>query len=305
MMKGKKNKATIATTWLQGCSGCHISFLDLHEELFDVAELIEVKYSTLVDIKEIPEVDIGLIEGSVATEENEKILKMFRKKCKTLVSFGTCACYGGISGMRNLFPVEEVLKRAYIDTESTVDGKIPQDPDLPSLKKNVQPIDQIVKVDAYIPGCPPLPSVIKHSLISILNGEQPDLQTRNLCEECNRKKVKLLVSNRDFITDNVVSPQELDTIDEELCFLEQGVLCMGPATREGCHSRCLKGNMPCRGCMGPTPAATEQGAKMINALSSILPAGALMFNEDIVGVGYRYSMPISIIPGLVEKREKK
>lgn len=203
-MMGKKKKVTIATTWLQGCSGCHISFLDLHEELFDIAELIDVKYSTLVDIKEVPEVDIGLVEGSVGTEENEKILKIFREKSKTLVSFGTCACYGGISGMRNLFDVKDVLKRAYIETETTVDGKIPSHPELPALKKNVLPIDQVVKVDAYIPGCPPLPSVIRDSLISIINGEQPDLQTRNLCEECSRKKEKMLVSSRDYITDNVV-----------------------------------------------------------------------------------------------------
>ncbi len=300
---GKNGKTTVATTWLQSCSGCHISFLDLHEELFDIVKLIDVKYSTMVDIKEVPEVDIGLVEGSVANEENEKILKIFREKSKTLVAFGTCACYGGVPGMRNLYPVEEVLKVGYIDSETTIDGKIPTSGKLPGLKKNVMPIDKIVKVDAHIPGCPPIPSVIKDSLISIINGEKPDLKTRNLCEECNRRKEKLLVSTRDYITENVVSPQELDEIDTELCFLEQGVLCMGPATREGCHSRCLKGNMPCRGCMGPTPKALEQGAKIINALSAILPAGSLMFNEDIVGAGYRYSMPVSIIPGLDRKGE--
>ena len=295
-------KVSVATTWLQSCSGCHISLLDLHEELLDLLELIDVKFSTIMDVKEIPEVDIGIIEGSVANEENEAILKKFREKAKSIVALGTCACFGGIPGLRNLFTRDDVLERGYVGTESTVDGKIPCGAEIPSLKKYIMPLDQVIEVDYYIPGCPPLPAAIKDTLVALVEGRTPEVKRRNLCEECTRKKDKMLVASRDFVTDTVLAAHELERIDPELCFLEQGVLCMGPATCEGCGARCLDGNMPCRGCMGPTPDALEQGAKIINALSSILPAGGMLFQEDIVGVGYRYSLPVSIFPHLADER---
>jgi F420-non-reducing hydrogenase small subunit len=293
-------KVTVATTWLQSCSGCHISLLDLNEELLDVLALIDIKYSTIVDVKEIPEVDVALIEGSVCNEDNEEILREFRDRAKIVVALGTCACFGGVQGLRNLYDVKDVLKTGYVTTDSTVDGKVPSGDEIPKLTEHVMPIDKIIAVDYYLPGCPPLSSDIKNFLVSLAKGEKPKRMTRNLCEECDRTKDKMLQATREFITDEVVSVHELDHIDAEKCFLEQGVLCMGPATRQGCGSRCLVGNMPCRGCMGPTDNAHEQGAIMINALSSILPAGGLMFNEDVVGTGYRYTLPVSIIPYAVK-----
>ena len=289
-------KLTVATTWLQSCSGCHMAFFDMHAELLDVMQLIDIKYSTIMDVKEVPEVDVGLVEGAVANEDNAELLNTFRQRCKTLVALGTCACFGGVPGLRNLHDRGDVLQRGYVQTESTVDGKVPAGEEIPALMDSVKPIGQLVKVDFQLPGCPPTPGAIRDALMALAKGEAPEVKTRNLCEECNRKKERMLVASRDFVTSNVLAPNELATIDRELCFLEQGVLCMGPATREGCGSRCLHGNMPCRGCMGPTPDALEQGAKMVNALASILPAGALMFNEDVVGVGYRYSLPVSIFP---------
>jgi F420-non-reducing hydrogenase small subunit len=298
------SRTTVATAWLQGCSGCHISFLDLNEALLDVLARVDIRYSPIVDIKEIPEVDVALVEGAVGNEENEHVLRELRAKAKLLVAFGTCACYGGVTSLRNLTPLGEVLDRAYVSTESTVDGQVPRGADIPAIQPWVRAVRQVVEVDATIPGCPPLPSIILKTVLALLDGKPVPQRTRNLCAECDRHKERMLVASRDFIADSVYSPHELETIDPKLCFLEQGVLCMGPATCEGCEARCMKGNMPCRGCMGPPPGSLEQGAKAINALSAILPAGALMFRDDVVGVGYRYSMPISVIPHIVSERRK-
>jgi F420-non-reducing hydrogenase small subunit len=298
-------RVSVATTWLQSCSGCHIALLDMHEELLDVLSAIDIKYSPIVDIKEVPKTDVGIVEGSVSNQDNVEMLAKFRERSKTLVAFGTCACFGGIPGLRNLFKREDLFRRGYIETESTVDGRVPAGPEIPALEEYVKPLNQLVQVDYYIPGCPPLSSTIKNTLVALVTGGKPEVKRKNLCEECDRTKKKMLVASRDFLTDSVLSPHELDHIDRTLCFLEQGVLCMGPATCEGCGARCLAGNMPCRGCMGPPPDAIEQGAKSINALASVLPAGGLMFQEDIVGVGYRYSLPVSIYPHLAKERGEK
>ncbi|HEX3031888.1 MAG TPA: F420-nonreducing hydrogenase [Bacillota bacterium] len=290
------SKKRIATAWLQGCSGCHMSFLDLHGELLDVFELVDLLASPIMDIKEMPEVDILLVEGAVANTENAEVLRHIRKKAKTLVAFGTCAAFGGIAGLRNLFQPREVLQEAYVDAPSVGEGLIPGSPEIPKILPLVHPLSDIIQVDYVIPGCPPVPAMIKEVLVALIKGEEPKLGERSLCHECGRKQSEMLVPKREFVTDSVLALMECEEINEEKCFLEQGILCMGSATREGCYARCLKGNVPCRGCMGPAPGALEQGAKIINALASILPAGGLMFMEDIVGTSYRYSLPVSIIP---------
>jgi F420-non-reducing hydrogenase small subunit len=291
-------KLSLATTTLQSCMGCHISLLDLDQQILDVLAAADIKCSPVADVKHPPPVDVALVEGSVANEANVEVLREYREKARILVAFGTCAAFGGVPGMRNLYERTEVLRRAYVETESTVDGRPPDGDGIPRLLPNVQPLSQVVKVDYVIPGCPPLPETIKNVLLALVEGREPDLPRRNLCEECRRQHQAMLVPQREFLSESVHAICEVDDIDSQKCFLEQGLLCLGPATREGCHARCLKGNMPCRGCMGPTPKALEQGAKMINAVASVLPAGGLMFMEDVVGTGYRYSVPVSIYPEL-------
>lgn len=298
-------KVTVATTTLQSCMGCHISLLDLDEQILDVLDLVEIKCTPIADVKRPPEVDVALVEGAVCNEGNEDVLKEYREKAKILVAFGTCACFGGIPGLRNLHHRADVLKRAYQDTESTVDGRMPDGDDIPRLLQNVKPLSDVVKVDHSIPGCPPSPETIKTVLVALVQGKEPELPSRNLCQECPREQKEMHIPQRGFVTEEVRAVCEMDRIDADGCFLEQGVLCMGPATREGCGSPCPNANVPCRGCMGPTPKTMEQGAKMINALASILPAGGLMFMEDIVGTGYRFSVPVSIYPEIASKRNGK
>ncbi|MDA8187946.1 MAG: hypothetical protein M0T85_07395 [Dehalococcoidales bacterium] len=294
------SKITVATRSLQSCFGCHISVLELHEELFEALEAIDFVSWPLNDVKAIPDVDVAIVEGSVGNSNDEMVLRELRARSQVLIALGTCACFGGVPGLRNLHKAEDVLSTTFLEGVGTVDGHIPASNDLPHFLPHVQTVDQIVEVNYHLPGCPPLPSVIKDALSAISRGEQPVLPTRSLCAECAREQTELLVPQREFVTDTVRAPMELDQIDSKKCFLEQGVLCMGPATREGCKSRCLNGNLPCRGCMGPTPDALEQGAKIVNAMASLLPAGGLMFLEDIVGTGYRYSLPVSIVPYIVD-----
>ena len=168
-------KARIATVWLDGCSGCHMSFLDIDERLIQVADLADLVYSPLVDFKAFPdEVDIALVEGAVASEEDLHKIQKIRAHTKTLVAFGDCAVTANVPAMRNRFKVDAVLNRAYFEN-AQLNQQIPVEV-IPPLRKQTIPVHQVVPVDVFIPGCPPSADIIFYALTELLAGRTPELR---------------------------------------------------------------------------------------------------------------------------------
>ena len=166
-------KPTLATIWLDGCSGCHMSFLDMDERLLDIAERVDIVYSPLIDTKEYPQhVDFCLVEGAVSSEEDLHKILMVRERTATLVSFGDCAVTSNVPGMRNPIGVQPLLDRAYIEN-ATINPGIPVEV-VPRLLPTARPVHRVVHVDLYLPGCPPSADLIHQSLVALLDGGTPD-----------------------------------------------------------------------------------------------------------------------------------
>ncbi len=166
----------IATVWLGGCSGCHMSLLDIDERLLDLIKLADIVKSPIVDGKDFPEVDIALVEGSVTSDEHWKEIKHIRQHSKILIALGDCAVMTNVTGMRNYFPLKDVLDAAYLNAMSNDDeGQSPNDPALLKLNDKVVPLQEVVKVDVVLPGCPPDADTIFYVLVELLNDRQPNL----------------------------------------------------------------------------------------------------------------------------------
>ncbi|MDT8436272.1 MAG: NADP oxidoreductase [Gemmatimonadota bacterium] len=168
----------IATCSLAGCFGCHMSLLDLDERILELAELVEFDRSPIDDYKEFQErCAVGLIEGGCANEENVETLREFRRRCDVLVSLGDCATMGGVPALRNLVPLEECLRVAYVDGPSVHNpsGLAPGDAELPRLLDRVYPIQEVVRIDWHLPGCPPSPEAMWAALTALLAGESAEL----------------------------------------------------------------------------------------------------------------------------------
>jgi NAD-reducing hydrogenase small subunit len=157
-----------------------MSFLDLDERLIDLAKLVEFTASPITDVKEIPPVDVGIVEGAVCTEENEHVLRTMRARCRVLVALGDCAITGNIPALRNQQKLAEVLERGYVETESTQVGEVPTAPEVPKLLPKVRPIQEFVKVDAHIPGCPPDADAIWYAVTELLAGRKPEWTPANM-----------------------------------------------------------------------------------------------------------------------------
>ena len=175
-------KPKVATDWMAGCAGCHMSLLDIDERIIKLVELVDIRATPITDLKEPDEdgVDVGILEGGVNNTANEEQARRMRKRCKILVALGDCAVFGGVPAMRNFFTIEESLKRAYIETESTdEEGMIPKDPEL-CVPTRVRALHEVVPVDIFIPGCPPDADTIFYALSELAQGRIPELKDKYL-----------------------------------------------------------------------------------------------------------------------------
>jgi len=237
--------------------------------------------------------------------------ELLRKKSKILIAYGSCACFGGIPALANLFTREEILDKVYNTSESTsnpahvlpmTSASVPEgELTLPAFYNHVYTLDQIVDVEYYIPGCAPVPEIVWNALKALIDGAVPPkgaifAGTKTLCDECLKVKEEKKLKE-------IKRPVEV-MMNSEKCLLEQGLICMGPVTRGGCGGRCTKMDMPCRGCFGPTEGSLDQGAKMAGTIASIIDSTDEVEVEKIIkrimdpaGTFYRFTLAGSMLRG--------
>lgn len=237
-------RARISTEWLSGCSGCHVAVVDLHEKLLGLVEEVEfVRVPVLMDEKGYPAADIGLVEGAIRSEHDRECAQAMRKSCKKIVAFGSCAAYGGPSGLGWLYEKKAVLDTVYALGPTNTPGQQPIG-ELPHLEEGVVPIDEVIDVDLVLPGCPPHPLHIAAALRAALGASAPPLSAKSVCSECTRKMRK-----KDGVA---LKPTAVTADDAETCFLSQGVVCLGSVTLNRCQAPCPASGVACTGCAGPT-----------------------------------------------------
>ncbi len=278
----------VAEEWLGSCSGCEISILNLGETLLTVLPQLEfVHIPVLMDHKyfgqtgqgdvhhlDIPPATVGIISGNIRNQEHLEVAMAMRASCDVLIALGTCATHGGIPALINACSDAELFERYYRGSESTDAAADPDDPNLPRMLPRTYALDEKVKVDLYLPGCPPHPDQIAEAITALLEGRAPVLPSKSVCDTCpTRREGKGAVKQvRRFLQNPQYDPAK--PLAEMRCLLEQGLLCMGPVTRAGCAGahgespRCLSARVPCRGCYGPVRQDGNQMLDMLNALAS-------------------------------------
>jgi len=314
------SKPKVAFYWCSSCGGCEESIVDLAEDILKVVAAVDIVFWPVAldfkkkDVTAMPDKSIAVtfINGGVRMSEQEEMVRLLRRKSQMIVAHGSCAHLGGIPGLANFWNKETIFRRAYITTASTdnpdrtvpleksvVDGK---ELTLPAFFDTVHALGQVIDVDYYLPGCAPPRDLIFNAVTAILEGKFPPKgavlsPNKSLCDDCKRNKTK----PEKLAIKEIKRPWEL-FLDPEQCFLAQGVICMGPATRTGCGERCIEANMPCRGCFGPTDQVFDQGAKFLSAFASILETNDENEIERLVGsiadpagTFYRFSLPSSIL----------
>jgi F420-non-reducing hydrogenase small subunit len=318
-------KPKAAFYWCSSCGGCEATVTDLNEGILKITDAFDIVMWPLVmdfkkkDIEAMKdgEIAVSFISGAIGLTAEEEMAKLLRRKSELVVAFGTCAHLGGIPGLANFWTRESVFQRVYKEIPSVDNpaGTLPQEKTLvdgvtltlPALYDTVKTLDQTIPVDYYLPGCPPPPNLLAEAVNAILNGKLPPKGSvlappKALCDTCPRE-----TSKPDKIAISEVKRPYQIKIDPEKCFLLQGLICMGPATRSGCGETCIKANMPCRGCFGPVNGVIDQGAESISMIASLLGLDGegkmaeaettRLFDNiaDPAGTVYRFSMAASFL----------
>jgi F420-non-reducing hydrogenase small subunit len=327
----ENGKSKLAMYWASGCGGCEIAVLNIGEHILTVDAVFDLAFFPCVadfkvtDLKRYPDgyIDVCLFNGAIRNSENEEMANLLREKTKVLVAFGSCAYEGCIPALSNLTSKAETLSTVFLDNPSidNPDRILPQpsyqapegELTIPVFYETVKSLDQVVNVDYFIPGCPPEPHQIWAVLQVVVaalteGGALPPagaiLGAGNVavCEECDREK-------HDKTIERFFRPYEINP-EPESCLLEQGLVCMGLATRSGCGALCPSVGIGCRGCYGPMEGVEDHGAKMLSAIASVMDVGRPGEEEadverrldqlidtiaDPAGTFYRFSMSHSIL----------
>jgi len=313
------SKPKLALYWAASCGGCEIAVLDIQEKILEVDANFELVFWPCAmdpkykDVQAMPDksIDLCLFNGGIRTSENKEMAELLRKKSKVLVAFGSCAQEGCIPGLANLYSKESIFERVYKDNPSTDNSngtypqprtKVPEgELEIPEFYEKLTPLNAVVTVDYYIPGCPPQPHQIWAVLEHIIQGKPLPppgsvlgAGVKTCCDECPRTREEKKI--RQFFRPHQIMP------DERLCLLDQGIICCGPATRSGCGALCVSAGVACRGCYGAPPESPDQGAKMMAALSSVIDSQdpdeieqIVSSIADPVGTFYRFSLAASML----------
>ena len=301
----------VAEEWFTICAGCEITILDIGEPLLDLLPQLEfVHMPVIMDHKlfgqmgdqagpEIPEAAVGIISGGIRVEENKEIAEEMRRKCNTLIALGSCACHGGLPALANQFTVDELQDKIFRGSVSTDAADTPSEAVSPFTDR-IYALHEVVNVDLKLPGCPPTPEMVAEALTALLEGRDIVLPGKSVCDECPTIRKEKAIANLKRPLESVEFEvgKPLDTVR---CFMEQGFLCNGPATRSGCGGaektpRCIQAYMPCRGCFGPLSDTANPLVDMMGALSTIgldvkqIPDRAATFNR-FCGAGRLRPLP--------------
>ncbi|RPH94631.1 oxidoreductase [candidate division KSB1 bacterium] len=316
-------KPKLAIYWAASCGGCDIAILDIEGKILEVADFFDLVFwpcamdFKYADVEAMPDksITLTLFNGAIRSDENFHLAKLLRQKSVVLCAFGSCASDGCIPGLANFTNLQSILDYAYLKSPSTDNPekvipqpktKVPEgDITIPTLWNTVRPLTQVVDVDYVIPGCPPQSNQIAaviDAVIDILKNGKPlppkgtvlGATETTCCDECKRqrniKKIKKFIRPFEIIP------------DPDLCLMEQGIVCTGPATRGGCGAKCVSAGVPCRGCYGSPAGVRDAGAKMVSALASVIDSTdpeeidrIIATIPDPLGTFYRFTLADSLL----------